>query len=388
MLCPNCGKETAGKFCPYCGTAMHTENPAVPSGASTPRKQNAPAAPQAPAQTPAPAVSPAPGQTPPQSYAPAAGRTPTQSYAPAPGYTPQQGYNPAPQAQGSYMPQSPLGNTPARQLIRRLATSPAYVIAVLAFTIQFVLFVIRGVDMIPVYLDSLKYYRGVSTIETRIITNLISFSLSGLVSLIMLIALWVNFGSAANKRNAQMCTGGLTTFKVFSVLSVILFALLIVVLVILTVVLLISGQNGDLFPEISRIFRDMLAQFPVDVELPAGNLLFTAVIIFMIVILTIVVLALIYYVLTIKSLNTAKRVITGGYPDDRVSAFVGVCTILSALLIGASGVSALLEGSTLNLFNGANSLLSAVSGICFAVVLFKFRSGMRQLGVYKGVRQR
>ena len=257
MICPNCGKETAGKFCPYCGTAMHTENPAVPSGASTPWKQNAPAAPQAPAQTPAPAISPAPGQTPPQSYAP------------APGYTPQQGYDPAPQAEGVYMPQSPLGDTPARQLIRRLATSPAYVIAALAFTIQFVLFVIRGVNLIPVYLDSLKYYRGDSIIA------LISFSLNGLVSLILLIALWVNFGSAANKRNAQMCTGGLTTFKVFSVLSVIVFALLIVALVILTVVLLIAGQNGDHFPEISRIFRDMLAQSRVDVELPAGNLLFT-----------------------------------------------------------------------------------------------------------------
>ena len=380
MICPNCGKDTTGKFCPYCGSALSGANPVTPNEARSPRIQNVPSAAQGSAPNPVPAYSPAPAvnQTPPQTYAQ------PQSY--AQGYAPQQGYNPAPQARGDYA-QSPLGETPARQLVRRLATSPAFVIAALALTIQFVLLVLRCIDVIPKYLGTLKYYRGIPEIEGRTIGALIGISLGGLFSLIMLLAVWVTFGSADNRRNTRMSTGGLTTFKVISVLAVIGLSLLLVGLIGIAVILLIEGQNGKLFVELNRIIRDLLAQYRVDVDLPAGNLDVTVLLIVIAVLLLAVVLSLIYYARTVKSLNTGKRVINGGYPDDRVSGYVGVFTILIALVNGASGVSSLLDSAASDLLDGASLLLGAVTGLCFAIVLFKFRSGMRKLGVYKGLRQ-
>ena len=37
---------------------------------------------------------------------------------------------------------------------------------------------------------------------------------------------------------------------------------------------------------------------------------------------------------------------------------------------------------------GVSLLLNAVASACFALTLFRFRGGMRSLGVYKGVMQR
>ena len=55
---------------------------------------------------------------------------------------------------------------------------------------------------------------------------------------------------------------------------------------------------------------------------------------------------------------------------------------LGALFSGYSAVSGLINGG--DVLSGIGAILSALAPICFAVVIFQYRNGMRGLGVYKG----
>ena len=99
------------------------------------------------------------------------------------------------------------------------------------------------------------------------------------------------------------------------------------------------------------------------------------------------VLCIIYFAKLIKTINTVKRVLRTGSPDDRVSPFAAVIGILCFLAMLWPGLSRILEGGTENILSGASALLSAFAALFFSILIFRFRSGMRALGVYKGAYQ-
>ena len=95
-------------------------------------------------------------------------------------------------------------------------------------------------------------------------------------------------------------------------------------------------------------------------------------------------LVTIFFGKLIKTVNTVKRVIRIGHPDDRVSPFAAVLCILIGLTDIYAGVTTLLGGSD-QLLNGIAMLCSALCLLFFGILIFQYRGRMRRLGVYRGV---
>ncbi len=442
MICPNCGMETDGKFCPSCGTRMPAPEPAVPVEADETAKQaetvvSAAAAaiaaetlrpePASERPAPAPAQSFVPGQPasapgfvpnqapPSQSYNPYPNQAPNPGYAPQnptyavqnpgyvnQGYAPNQAYNPyggqAP-SQG-YMPApgynpnlrnavpyrapsiAEIGQSPASQLLRKLGTCGAFLTAVILSTVAFLIGLIGNGRSIATLVKILPYYQG-SDYEFQFVGSLCGAVCSILFSGLGVLLLWLIFGAAANKRSPRMGTGALTTFKVFFIILLVLICILLACVVLIGVLFLVLGDNRDASAFLQG-FSGILAQYGLRLDMMRldGKVLFALVICGGIVFL---IFSIFFYAKLIKTINTAKRVVRTGRPDDRVSPFAAVLIILGALFTVFGAVSMIATSPAGGLISGVASLLSAAASVCFAVVIFKFRSGMRRLGVYRGV---
>ena len=453
MICPNCGMETSGKFCPSCGTKMPAPEPPVPPEAdeavkqaeivasaasaaiaaetvrpdpsldrpapaqgsssypgqspnpayTAPRpeypNQSAPAQPTAaPGYQPFPNRAPNPGYAAPNPGYPNQGYAPNQAYpnqpqgynpfggqTPSQGYVPAQGYNPGVQNTGGYRvpTQAEIGKSPASQLLRRLGSSGAFLVGVILTTVAFLFNLLIGIGnvtqlvrMLPAYSNT-DFQRVLATSLASIIGALIT---SGLVVLL----LWLIFGAAANKRSPKMGTGALTTFKVFFIIGLVGVCLLLTVWVIFGVLFLILGDNRDA-AEFLQGLNGMLAQFGTQLPMAALSEKVLFAVLFCALTLVLV-FTILYFAKLLKTINTAKRVVRTGRPDDRVSPFAAILIILGAVFSVFRFLSNLLGAlGTAGLLSGIVALLSAAAAICFAVVIFKFRSGMRRLGVYRGV---
>ncbi len=442
MICPNCGMETDGKFCPSCGTRMPVAEEPVPAGVDEAVKQAETAASAAAAaiaaetvrpdpslDRPAPAQgsssypgqSPNPAYTTPkpdysrqaapaqpaQAYNPYPGQAPNPGYAaPNPGYSNQgypnqpQGYNPYPNQAAGYVPaqgynpgvqnvggyrvptQAEIGRSPASQLLRRLGSSGAFLVGVILSTVNFLLSLIGSGRSILAYVNMMDYYRG-TDYEIQLAGSIAMMVCSILASAVVVLLLWLIFGAAANKRSPKMGTGALTTFKVFFIIGLVGVCFVLLAWVIFGVLFLILSDNRDAAAFLQGL-NGMLAQFGT--QLPMGALSEKLLFAVLFCALTLVLVFFIIFIAKLlKTINTAKRVVRTGRPDDRVSPFAAVLIILGALftLLGAVGMIASFGGG--GLISGVSALLSAAASICFAAVIFKFRSGMRRLGVYRGV---
>lgn len=411
MNCPNCGQETVGKFCPACGAKMPApDETVVLNDANNPWKQAKAAEAEKTASVstqPAPAQSyapnqgfvpnqPAPGQPAPyQGFIPGqptpAQPAPNQGGAPySGGYIPAQGSSLS-QNSGSFQDENPaeVGKTPASQLIRKIASSGPWVVAVLASTLSF--------------LVSLGYF--IYTLAANPLVNAKDYAVStvpGLVgTAILVLLLWAILGSAAGKRKDRMGTGALTTFKVFFIIALVFICIALALVVVFGVLVLVLGSRIGQLDEYTAALQEALRQYNIDLMGLNLNISTLIGVIFGIFAL-ILVIALIFAVKVIKSLNTAKRVIQTGRPDDRVSVFVAVFCILGAICTLFCGIGILLVENISEVYAAAGLymdklgflataigfILNAIAAFCFALVIFRFRSGMRQLGVRKGIMQR
>lgn len=375
MICPNCGRETSGKFCPNCGTKLNAE-PAEP-------RPNDPAA------------------VPDQSYAPIQSYAPRQSDytdpAPSQDYAGNPSYVPSSQA-ASYQtaPVGALGQTPAIQMLRKIATSPVYLLAVLFFSLSLVFTVYINVKNIIASFDAMDYYKS-RAMESELISPVVSSFVTVLLNLLIVIALWSMFVSAAAKNKERMSTGGLTFFQVLYGFYMTAAILALGFVLVLLVMLIVSDQYSSFFQDAVNELNYLVNRSGY--EFPSMNVTLRVFLyIFLGSLLVGLTLAAVYFVKLFKTLATAKRVIRTGAPDDRVSVFVGVITILGAVFTLISGVEALTApheimqlmsvSRTAAILYGVSLLLNAVASACFALTLFRFRGGMRSLGVYKGVMQR
>lgn len=454
MICPNCGMETNGKFCPSCGTKMPAPEPPVPPEAdeavkqaeivasaasaaiaaetvrpdpsldrpapaqgsssypgqspnpayAAPRpeypNQSAPAQPTAaPGYQPFPNRAPNPGYAAPNPSYPNQGYAPNQAYpnqpqgynpfggqTPSQGYVPAQGYNPGVQNVGGYRvpTQAEIGKSPASQLLRRLGSSGAFLTAVILSTVTFLINLLSGIASIAQLGRILPYYSA-SDYGIAVYFNLGSIIGSLISSALSVLLLWLIVGAAANKRSPRMGTGALTTIKVFYIIGLVGICIGLAFTVIFGLVAVLSENAGELSYEMASYFNSLLRQYGVAFALPQfSDQLFIYV--FFGGLAIALIFGIIFTAKVLKTINTAKRVVNTGRPDDRVSPFLAVLIILGAVFSICGAVSQLLRGASVaELLFAVSGLISAAASICFAVVIFKFRSGMRRLGVYRGV---
>lgn len=412
MICPNCGQESNGKFCPRCGTMMSmpestAAETTVLSDASNPFRQTpptapeAPAAPQAPVQGYAPNTgypnqpqqptvpnrpAPQPGYAAPQAAYAAQQAAPqpgvsAQSYAGGPGYVPAQGYNPGQPANTGYANPALVdpGNSPARIAVRKIASSPLYLLAALLFTASLVFSAIPYVKQFITFFQYFDYYRN----DSEALSTVIGMAIGILVVLIMALALWSIYFAAIRKNPVRMRTGGMTTIKVFLIIALIFMILGLIGLVGVTIFMAVAADS-EFFDEANKAFLDFLKQYNYTFE-ETGSLDFkTLLIITGAAAFVVCLIATIFIGKLIKTINTVKRVIRIGHPDDRVSPFAAVLCILSAIGSIFSGVNYITQGKEM-LLPGVSYLCGAICIFLFGVMIFQFRGRMRQLGVYHGV---
>lgn len=373
MFCPKCGKESSGKFCPYCGSAIPAGPSPNPEEVKIPWKETPEPAPQP--------VNPAPQQpvnSMPQQPANPAPQQPVYA-APAPGFVPNQGFNPGAQVRGNF-PQQPIApgqETPARAALRSAGKSGAYLLAVL-FTTLSALFSL-GVAVYGLIQNG--SFSAVSGFQFRVnglgeTGEIVSLVLTAVIMLIFIIALWSVYGNA--KSGKALKTGGLTTVKVFFVIALVF---LCIGAAILVAALLIGYFNNDL-SGIEEYLKDVDLQGQLSVRLAEDFW-----IIFAVAAVTML-LCIIWLGKVVQSLNAAKRIITGGLPNNRISAFVGVVCFLSAIGMLAANVV-----NVLNVPSGnwkyydawiliqafLPPLLSILSQFFFGVAAFKARGGQKAL---------
>lgn len=386
MICPKCGKETEGKFCPGCGEKLCPPEDAVPAPQ--------PAADALPSAAPPPSPD---GSIPPR--APAADALPSAAPPPAPtgGIPPRAPVIGANGGPCGFPPAGALnGETPARQLYRKLATSPAYLIAVIAFTVSLILSMISVFGSVSAMdFQSVQGSGRSVPPEAAQALHVFVWVLCGLVYGAYALAVGAFWQIWLNARGqGPLRTAGLTIIKVLLIVCLVLICLLLALVLFISVAGAISGDLNNASIEWSRGFSGQsFGQGTIRTEIPnyAAGAMLAVVMILMVLIAGLLVL---FLAKALKTVNVVKRVVLSGAPDDRVSMLVMGFCILSALGSVTNLVSLITGGRMAELYaqTGVSVLPSAIGGaagiamqICFALLLWRWREGMRALGVYKGV---
>lgn len=257
MICPNCGRESTGKFCTGCGTRLAQE-PTSP-------------------QTNAPGNSANPGynQSAYSGYAPNQGyqRGNQQGYQQGynqgysqnqpynsgfaynqnqnPGYVPNQGFNPGPQVNGGYrdVPPELAAQSPWAQILRRVAGSPLILfsaILVTLFTGAICYYCGKGiVDMLD-YLDKYFEYFGTKG-KISVIVSMVGNGVHILMAVWMLIALWSLYGSAVGRDKPAMSSGGLGACRTYASATLGIFVILAISAVITLFVQVLDEKSDSDF---------------------------------------------------------------------------------------------------------------------------------------------
>ncbi len=316
MFCSHCGKQVeSGKFCPYCG------NPLVPTVTQTEPVQQYP------------------------------------TYAPP--YT------------------QPVFGSPSSSrvydTIRSLAASPLFLVAAIAFTLTIVASLIfsqftgtyiseafqdlqqtmldAGLDVqeIPGQLENAA--RG---------TGILGTAISMLPTILIAAGIWMVYAAAKN-RSKPMSADGLTLLRVMQIIELVFlcFGAFMMILVFVMVMALAANYSsgGSRGEEILSHTAPIIA-------------------IILVLALAIIVVAIVYMAKLIKTIKTMRDTVTTGVPSDKVSGFVAVILIIGAVIEILTGLSVLGFGGWPAT---VLQLLNATCGICFGILILRYKKAMREL---------
>ncbi len=363
--CTACGAALASdaSFCTSCGQAVKPVSPPQPSA---PVQPAAPVAPVQPVQPimPAQHVQPAqPVQPPVQPV------QPIQPAQPAPVYTPPVYQPAAPQPNAApYMPPQPgpAEATPkAHQLLRSLATSPAFLIAVIATTLSFVLSIVNAALLPPrSLLDSEilsalgleyvvnEYFASIS------VSTLVGTLLGSIPALLIVIGLWITV-AAGRSREPGFKISGLTLIKVLQVIGIVLLSIAAVVALFFCVIFVIAIVNANGSPY-------------ADAALSAA----VAMLLVVVILLVAAIICIVLEAKIIASLNAAKRAAVSGVAARKASSLIGVVAILQFVynIIDCYG-----QFVTNGVCAGIAAICTGVAALCFAITIFRFNGAVNRL---------
>lgn len=257
----------------------------------------------------------------------------------------------------------PLSTNPVLNAVKKVASSPLFLVAVIVYSLQILLTLINSTTIgarLEMFLYNLldrfggnapyEFYEAVDSISRIGDIPYVLFTVVGLIPTILIcIGLWITYSSARNRLSDGMKTSGLTMIKVITIIQLVFSCISLALTEILLMLLVVGVAAEELYN--AGVIIAILA-FVVIISVAAY------------------VLEIIYLAKIIKSINTAKNTITTALPSDKVSTFVAVWAFISA------------AGKLFGL--ASNFLLSAAtmtSLICFGILIFKYKSAMRAVGV-------
>ena len=245
-------------------------------------------------------------------------------------------------------------NGPAA-VLKKLAASPVFLIAVICTTLAIILkvafanmnaamLVDQIYEMIPNGMMTFEMEDMLdAVIEVYSHVGVVSAITSNLPTILILIGLWITVASAFSKKRSTITTSGLTVIRVIFIIYLVLICLVLVILEFLM-----------------AIYTATELRYYDVVGIGIGMMVFTAILVAMIVL---------YYAFVLRSLKAASSVAVTGKANPGASVYVAVF-----LIIGS--VSSLIQG-VLFLPVGLSKILAAVGNILFVVTIFRYRSEMQ-----------
>lgn len=275
------------------------------------------------------------------------------------------GTTPAPQAASVYtapvpVAKPPLSSHPVLNVVKKLASSPLFLVAVIAYSAQILFSIVNSagtgakVEMFLYQLlnrlggnVSYEFYEIVDGISRIGDIPYVIGTIIGLIPAILIcIGLWMTFASARNRMVDGMKTSGLTMIKVLTIIQLIGSCIAVAAIELLLLLAVVGIAATEYAPGVAIAILVLLV----------------------LVVAASYTLQIIYSAKIIKSLNSVKSTITTGSPVAKASRFVAVWAFISAF--GA-------------LFSVASSFLSSVatitSLICFGILVFKYNNSMRMI---------
>ena len=431
MICPKCGKEANGKFCPYCGSAVAVgQETTVLSDANNPWKQ-AKAAEAEAAQAvqeavrpleekplSAPAPIPGPGAVPPRSAAapgPQPGAPMPQSAPGNPGFRPQnvnpngpvnpgfvpgQGVNPGAPVNRGFVPNQGVNNqsqgsfaqprfdpneeTPARAALRRSARSGAYLLGALLTTLSLVCFLafaaleLAGVESFSLFSTMNSFQLSAGSQSAMYVT----LAGTGLILLGLVAGLWAIRGSAGGTKPLK--TGGYTVVSAYVIVALVIFCLASAALAVLAVIAVSSSGLDSLMWELSEAVAETGNEAAIQALDKAENQVWILAAAFVLAVFLVILLL----GKVIQSLNAAKKIIRSGAPNKKFSILVGVVCFLAGLGMAVSlavGLASVPQrsweyyGAAKIILPIVPNFLSMLSSLFFGVSLFQARGAQRAL---------
>lgn len=412
MFCPNCGtKVEEGRFCPNCGGGLVWEEISLTEQAAEPGEAPAEAvhlsaAPKDPTVVPptfaaAPVGNAAPPTAPlsapaAQPAAPAAepaepaGATVT---LPPPGdataaqsYPSYEAYAPVYPGAGYGAPLQPRYDDPVRETIRRLASSPLFLIGVITFTASIVLTLIGNVlfsgnigealerlvallrqqgldiDELP---SGIGYALGSASISSAVSSIIPSFVIG--------VGLWLVYLSAKGSKYKGVCSG-LTILRVMSIIMLV-FACIGVGILLITLLLCVLIGGIAVMEYDNSMSTLVIMVFAIGFAVCAA----------------VGALCIVFYAKLKNTVSTVRNTWITGIPSDRVSTFVAVMLFLFALMQALGGFSAFGLYDVLGQSaTGASRVIGSIAAIvlaladaatqvCFGILIFRYRRAMREL---------
>lgn len=244
-------------------------------------------------------------------------------------------------------------------ILRRLASSPLYLISAISLSVSVLL------GIITLLSDELRWIG-------RLFAGLdIMLYITTIFNSLVLVGLWVTFASSVKKGTTRVATGGITLIKVVVIIRFVLFCLAIGLAIILSMIALVTA---------ARIGGSLAADIGIVGEMTALSELFGGIAILMLLfMIAVLVLGIFFYIGLIKTTNTIRYTSNTGKPSNRVSSYSAViCMLLAVLLLYLVIVSFQAE----LILPAFHYLLLAVALICFAVQLFQYKSAMSRAGGY------
>lgn len=270
--------------------------------------------------------------------------------------------------------------TPAIAMLKKIASSPIFLISVIALSMNALLQLVTAatatspvyslLGMLYEFAYSIDFYEMIDVLDeiyymipytgVNVLTVVTTFI--GMIPLIItIVGLWMIFATGANKINGNFSTTGVTMVKVINIInlvfSCITFGFVSIIVLIAIIALIIAGAE----------------YIPVAVGIFIVFLIFIAA----------AVLSIIYYNKITKSLNAVKYIATTGKHTSYASAFVGVICFIGAgftLLSTLTSLGAVFSYGAYyplsNLISLLGTLCSVTATACFGATIFYFRSKM------------